>query len=523
MSRISRVIVSTLLVVVISVSLAAQNEDQEKLEWHIIETDDQGKIVPWFSSNLGEAYDQNIRLLWDFWKNMKDCPNGVKYYLQHRFWKKFETSRGLGADQVAMTMSSWNLLYQYLGDSEVRTNMMFMADYYLDHSLSPPTDAWPNVPYPYNTEVHSGVYDGDLKAGKLFFQPDKAASFAAELIVLYKITGSLKYLDAAIKIADTLTDKIKVGDAENSPWPYRVHTRKDKVHTVVADGVVHRASYTTAWVGALRLFDQLTELNEGRVADYQRARGILVDWIKAYPLKTNRWGPFFEDIGTEVDSDTESNADTMAAYIIEHPEWDPDWRQQVVGILNWSLSTFGNRDWIEYGVVPINEQTAYMVPGNSHSARHASVELLFGEKTGDQSRMLDAIRRLNWATYMVNNDGRNAYPESYVWLTDGYGDYVRHYLRAMAALPSLAPDDQNHLLRTSSVIRSIKYKKYSISYKKFDSSSQERFKMGEWEPGSIHGGDMQWDPATRVLTVTATHKIVTISRHQDGSGQVYAR
>src|SRR5262245_58937393 len=155
MTAFSRVIVSILLVAVLTISLSAQNHDQEALEWHIIETDDQGKILPWYSPNLGESYDQNIRLLWDFWKNMKDCPNGVKYYLQHRFWKKFETTRGLGADQVAMTLSSWNLLYQYLGDPEVRANMIYMADYYLGHSLSPPTHAWPNVPYPYNLDVHS--------------------------------------------------------------------------------------------------------------------------------------------------------------------------------------------------------------------------------------------------------------------------------------------------------------------------------------------------------------------------------
>ena len=59
-----------------------------------------------------------------------------------------------------------------------------------------------------------------------------------------------------------------------------------------------------------------------------------------------------------------------------------------------------------------------------------------------------AIRRLNWATYMVDNDGKNRYPRDDIWLTDGYGDYVRHYLRSMAAQPELAPDDQNHLLRT---------------------------------------------------------------------------
>ena len=101
------------------------------------------------------------------------------------------------------------------------------------------------------------------------------------------------------------------------------------------------------------------------------------------------------------------------------------------------------------------EQTAYQQPGNSHTARHASVELLYAERTGDWSRKEMQVRRLNWATYTVDADGKNKYPGDDIWLTDGYGDYVRHYLRAMASSPDLAPDGQNHLLRSSSVIQAI--------------------------------------------------------------------
>ena len=108
-------------------------------------------------------------------------------------------------------------------------------------------------------------------------------------------------------------------------------------------------------------------------------------------------------------------------------------------------------------MVVINEQTQYLVPGNSHTSRHAAVELLYAEKTGDWSAKDAAIRRLNWATYWVDADGKNQYPRDDNWLTDGYGDFVRHFIRAMASDPELAPGNQEHLLRTSSVIRSIEY------------------------------------------------------------------
>ena len=64
-----------------------------------------------------------------------------------------------------------------------------------------------------------------------------------------------------------------------------------------------------------------------------------------------------------------------------------------------------------------------------------------------------------------------------VWLTDGYGDYVRHYLRAMASNPELAPDNSNHLLRTTSVVGDITYSDESIEYTTFDAESSELFRL----------------------------------------------
>ncbi len=87
---------------------------------------------------------------------------------------------------------------------------------------------------------------------------------------------------------------------------------------------------------------------------------------------------------------------------------------------------------------------------------------------------------------------------------------MRHYLRAMASAPELAPEDQNHLLRTTSVIQSISYGANRITYAKFDAGSTEKFKFGAWAPKSVKGGAMKWDPATKVLTITAKAKAVTI-------------
>lgn len=484
----------------------------ERIQYHEVKLDSSGRIAPWYGTGPSQAYDHVIRLVFDFWVNMRKCENGVPYYLQHQVWKpEADDSRGLGGDQIPMALSSWNLLWGYNGDQRAKDDMILMADYWLTHGFSKPSDVWANLPFPYNLELHSGQYTGDMRAGRNFVQPDKAASFAAELVVLYKMTGQRKYLDAAVRIADTLAARIKPGDGDNSPWPYRVNATTDEVHKDTRRGRTSVASFTSNYTGALRLFNDLNALKAGNAKAYTRAHDIVVAWLKAYPIKINKWGPFFEDIPTGDWSDTEINADTMAMYILENPNWDPNWREQAKGILDWSFKTLANHEYEKFGVTAINEQTAYKVPGNSHTSRHASVELLYCEKTGDTALKENAIRRLNWATYMVDTDGKNRYVRDDNWLTDGYGDYVRHYLRAMAAAPELAPDDQNHLLRTTSVIQSLNYGAKSITYTKFDANSTEKFKLGAWVPKSVKGGAMKWDPATKVLTITAKAKTVTVT------------
>ncbi len=206
----------------------------------------------------------------------------------------------------------------------------------------------------------------------------------------------------------------------------------------------------------MRLFTELISINKGNVDEYKRAFGIFLSWMQEYPLKTNKWGPFFEDIAGW--SDTQINAVTFAQYMMENRELFPEWKSQVRGILDWVYQRLGNHEWEkDFGVIVINEQTAYEVPGNSHSSRQASMELLYAKLTGDNTWKDNAIRQLNWATYMVDDDGKNRYPRDQIWMTDGYGDYIRHYLRAMAYEPELAPDHAMHLLSSTSVITRIEY------------------------------------------------------------------
>jgi hypothetical protein len=507
MSRLRQLTFACTTAAVIGLAVPRAGGAPERLVFHDIQVDAAGRILPWYSPKPSVAYDHAIRAVWRFWQGMPMCPNDVRYFLQHQVWKPgAEDPRGLGGDQLAMALSSWNLLHGYLGDPAIVTNMRYVADYYLAHGLSPPASKWPDLPFPYNVDVHSGRFDGDMRAGRGFLQPDKAGSFGAELVTLAKVTGDTRYLAAAARMADTLAAQVVAGDAEHSPWPYRVHVDG---RTTPADPKTW-TTYTANWTGALRLFEALKPFGRGETAQHDRAHALVRAWLAAYPMQTNDWGPFFEDIVEY--SNTAINAGTMAQYLMEEPRRDPEWQAHTRGILDWVERTFANDEFTAVGVTPINEQTAYKVPGNSHTARHAALELMYAARTGVWSRKDQQIRRLNWATYMVDADGRNQYPRDDVWLTDGYGDYVRHYLRAMAASPDLAPDDQNHLLDTSSVIQAIQYTPDRITYTKFDPVSIDRLKVGAWTPGLVTGGLLRWDRSTRVAEIAAGSTSVTIER-----------
>lgn len=294
-----------------------------RLVYHEVVTDEDG-IVPWVDPDPAVAYDHVIRQVWTFWRGMRECPNGVPYYLQHQVWKpEQDDPRGLGGDQLAMALSSWN-------------------------------------------------------------------------------------------------------------------------------------------------------------------------------------------------SNTAINAGTMALYVLEHREaWGPSWREDARHILDWADETFHNDEFLRWNVRPINEQTAYRIPGNSHTSRQAATELLYAERSGAWSRKAPNVRRLNWATSWSTPTARTAITSTTC------GSLMATAISSAttcARWPSsldLAPRGQNHLLRSTSVVRTIDYGDDAIRYTKFDAQSTERLKLGAWTPGAVSGGTVRWDAASRVAEIDASSTAVRIARARD--------
>jgi hypothetical protein len=458
-------------------------QQREMLIYHPIQTDSNGKIIPWYDKNPGKSYSHIIQIVWNFWDTMRHDMNGLPYYMNHQVWNPdFNDPRGIAGDQFAMALSSWRLYYAYSGNERVKANMYFIADYYLTHSLTAADAKWPDLPFPYNGFIYSGFYDADMKSGRDILQPDKAGSFGLELVHLYKISEKKIYLDAAVKIANTLSAHVKEGNINYSPLPFKVNPYIDSVGLLSYKGFTgtwkDTAGYTSNWAPTMQLFLDLITLKTGKIDAYQAAFNNLLAWMKTFPMNQNKWGPFFEDVDEW--SETQINAMTFARFIMEHRDFFPDWKNDIKKIISWVHKNFSNESWIKYGVTVTNEQSVYRTPANSHSARQAADELLYVSLSGDSSLFDNAVRELNWATYMVDFDGRNRFPTDEPWLSDGYGDYVRHYLRAMDAFPSLTAPDEDHIISSSSVIQQADYSGYLakpvyLSFENIDSNRVEIF------------------------------------------------
>jgi hypothetical protein len=93
------------------------------------------------------------------------------------------------------------------------------------------------------------------------------------------------------------------------------------------------------------------------------------------------------------------------------------------------------------------------------------------EHSGDKWFKEEACRFFNHASYMAEHDGvvqtRHNWG-SEIWFSDGYTDYVGHFIEGIESVPEWAPARENYLLRTTSAIQKIKYQDKQILYQTYD-------------------------------------------------------
>jgi hypothetical protein len=329
------------------------------------------------------------------------------------------------------------------------------------------------------------MHDGFLGRGDGvgFIEPDKIGELGLAYMQFYEYNGEKKYLEAAKHCADTLARHVREGDASRSPWPFRVDARR---------GAAIREEYTANAIGPIKLLAEMVRVGEGDVAAYRKAHDMAWAWLMEYPMRNNVWSQYFEDIYIYPDYRTNLNQYCpmeTARYFLVHAERAPEWRGHAEGLIRWTRDHFAvdsstmagvPEKGVQWGAEALSEQINDMDKMASHTARYASIAALYYERTGDAEAKEKAFRSFNWATYACRDDGlvKTSLDEGTgYWFSDGYGDYMRHFLRGMSSVPEWAPARENHLLRSSSVVRSITYEKRKIEYATYDAAGRELLKL----------------------------------------------
>jgi hypothetical protein len=471
----------------------------DRINGHRVVLDAEGKLLAWINPQT-LAYDHVMRLGWAFLQTKVPLEsNGLRSYLTH---STFDPATLHGTDWphdpaglYAMFVDSALPFYAYSGDSTVLDRVREMLDYQLTHGTTPANWDWASVPYASSDpdaleyvgaddtyfckkedKVNTPCGRGD---GHYAIEPDKVGELGLGYLKFYEFVGEDKYRNAALACGNALAAHVQAGDLLHSPWPFRVFA-----HTNVV-----REAYTANVIAPIKLFDELMRLGLGNASAYQRARQMAWDWLMAYPMKNNLWNAYFEDVPiyTNLDNWNQYIAAETARYLMEKPDKDPEWKNHVSGLIAWIEKNFAvdvkateqyrlvQQEAVQYGkqwgANVISEQSREdMDKMGSHTARYASLCALWYEKSGDLASKDKAFRSLNWATYMAQEDGRitEAMAESELWYSDGYGDYMRHFLTAMGSIPEWAPPKEDHLLRSSSVVQKVDYGPNEVRYSTFD-------------------------------------------------------
>ena len=490
-----------------------------------VQLDRGGKLLPWpMAQDVGFSYSDYFLSQWTI-----DWDQFNRQRLQY-FYCCFDfdrTTYEMSPDKNwanstgylrAMTEGFVERLYPYTGDPHTVEYLEDFFDYEMVHGLTPEGYAYAQVPYP-SGDSGSATYRGWSAHGEDFIEPHVVGEDGYAYLRLYEMTEETKYLREAILCAEALVKNFKKGDAANSPWPYRCHGKDGSLK----DGKGMFA-YSANVVEPIMLFDELIRLKQGDVAAYVRVRGGAWDWLMMYPMKTNVWVGYFEDVTASMDSMNNVIPLELARYLLLHPEKDPEWRAHAKSLIEWVKTTPKWPKYVVHGALVTTEQGSGVkdfccnLPNqccDSHSARLAAAEAFYFAKTGDADYKEAAYRTYNWVTYWQGLPGKAHAPFSdQWWFTDEFADGPRRVMDGFWAVPEWAPKDESHLVGSSSVVTKMAYGAGIVTYSTYDAEAvdvlrlnfvPERVSVGGRKISrreDLRGEGYTFDDATRVMRIS---------------------
>ena len=428
-------------------------------------------------------------------------------YLLTNFIRSDDTMYDLGGEFAfnhALMISGAIEYYVFTGDRKYLTLATTTADWDIAHST--PAD-WA-MPYLAPSFVKFNK-DGSWQGQEWGYEPDKSAYMAVSYLKLYAVASDRKYLEAAERIGATL----RKFQGKDGSWPFRVNAKTGEV----------KYGYTCSQLWYVWLYQRLAEVTGDK--SYLKNSDMAFEWLLNNPVKNNEWIGLYGDIASGARSFDQWVAQETAIYLIDHRAENPAYVQMAKGILDWLNRVLV----VDYGFFPsvpgVVEQSQYRVVLTHHVLRLAELYAKLWEATGDRSYKEKAVDTANSVTWNLMSDGKMRQGFFYhAWGIPLIPSFNDQFARVMSCIPETAPKHENHILQTTSLLKSVDYGPKQVRYqtvaKSYDEimlasapkavtagtqSLSQTSEVGTQKPG------WSYDAATGLLKVSHPEGSVTIA------------
>lgn len=450
--------------------------------------DQYGVIAPWYQGINGQC-DFRIRIAAETlkrypWTTTNEAVAAYPHYVFSGSWgidsNGVITPKNPGdwgnGDLGQRATSVFNGLvdyYRYSGDPAAIAHATFMADYLIDHAQTPATNAWPRL---FISVPAKGKAYGDANPRGMI-QLDICASAGRGLMRVYEMTGNARYLSTAKHWGDLLAAHCDFSPGDD-PWP-RYANPQDAPWGLQENGNKQTGGVTMI----LSFLDELLRLGyDGKRHAIARARAAgaayLADRLLPQWHLNPTWGYYFWDWLCPV-QDCVTTPD-VATYLMAHPREFPNWRNDSRNI----LTLFLNRTSVSAASGGDVYSGAWAYPESmsccGQSLWYSPLILApafaeWAEQSGSAWMRELACRQLVLQTYdaretgVTEDDIAGGVIVNGDWFNIAHPWPLRFLLDAMGWLPEeIGPSRENHIMRSSAVVRDVRYGAARIEYSTFD-------------------------------------------------------
>jgi hypothetical protein len=388
--------------------------------------------------------------------------------------------------------------YQYSGDPMAFVYIPLTVDYILDYGLTPTNSDWPL--FPISTPTRGKAYGKCDPAGRN--QLDLCAITGTEVLRAYKLTGNPRYLEMARHWGDVFAGKCQLANPGLSPW-----------NRYVDPSVVGWSDVLTGTTSVIVDFlDDLIQLGhtgqDHRIVQARDAgRRFLNEQMLPAWWVNDTWGRTYWDWDNPMMCGMVSMcADHLMKYPQAYPNWKTDLRNMLSLVWNRNSADPASRGDVYSGAWAFPESSVCCGTSLSYNQYTAGPTLIRYGVLADSEWAREIGRRMMlMATYdsLPNGVVKDGLLGDSVatgeWSNLAHPWPLCQVLEAIAWLPQyFAPNRENHIVRSTSVVTEVRYEQGRISYTTFDAPGgvQEVLRLA-FRPGSIvaDGGRLSERPA----------------------------